>query len=62
MKPIKQDWWLEKMNNWSTNVAINWIINDTYLKDKTGPTSLNISFSFSSVASYGIFPTEMRLY
>lgn len=30
----------------------------TYLSDKTGPTSLKISFNFSSVASYGIFPTE----
>ena len=30
----------------------------TYLKERTGPTSLKISFKFSSVASYGIFPTE----
>lgn len=28
-----------------------------YLRDMTGPTSLKISFSFSSVASYGMFPT-----
>lgn len=31
--------------------------NNIYLKDNTGPTSLKISFKFSSVASYGIFPT-----
>jgi hypothetical protein len=31
--------------------------NNTDLKDTTGPTSLQISISCSSVASYGIFPT-----
>lgn len=30
----------------------------TNLNDMTGPTSLNMSLSFSSVASYGMFPTE----
>jgi len=31
---------------------------DTHLNDKTGPTSLKISFSFSSDTSYGMLPTE----
>lgn len=30
----------------------------THFNDKTGPTSLKISFSFSSVASYGMLPTN----
>lgn len=30
----------------------------TYLNESTGPTSLKISLSFSSVASYGMLPTE----
>jgi hypothetical protein len=30
----------------------------SYLNESTGPTSLKISLSFSSVASYGMLPTE----
>lgn len=33
----------------------------THLKDRTGPTSLKMSFSFSSVASYGMFPTKNKV-
>lgn len=35
----------------------------THFKERTGPTSLKISFNFSSVASYGMFPTvKLQIY